>query len=52
MPGTALHHMIADRLKAQISLNKGLGSNMTPVQYAALQNLLAADKNLPWLRQK
>lgn len=49
MPGPALHHMIADRLKAQISLNQGLGENMTPADYAALQNLLADPKNLPYL---
>ena len=49
MPGPALHHMIADRLKAQISLNKGLGSNVKPEQYAALQNLLSNPKNLPYL---
>lgn len=49
MPGPALHHMIADRLKAHISLNRGLGANMTPVRYAALQNLLADSKNLPYL---
>lgn len=49
MPGPALHHMIADRLKALISLNEGLGSKMTPAQYTALQNLLADDKNLPYL---
>jgi hypothetical protein len=49
MPGPALHHMIADRLKAQISLNQGLGSNMTPADYTALQNLLANPKNIPYL---
>ena len=49
MPGPALHHMIADRLKALISLNEGLGPKLTPAQYTALQNLLADDKNLPYL---
>ena len=49
MPGPALHHMIADRLKSQISLNKGLGSNMQSVQYADLQKLLSDPKNLPYL---
>lgn len=49
MPGPALHHMIADRLKALISLNEGLGLQMTPAQYTALQNLLADDNNLPYL---
>jgi Zinc dependent phospholipase C len=49
MPGPALHHMIADRLKAQISQNQGLGSKMTPADYTALQNLLANPKNIPYL---
>lgn len=49
MPGSALHHMIADRLKASISQNQGLGANMTTAQYTALQNLLADPKNLPYL---
>ncbi|MCC7525909.1 MAG: zinc dependent phospholipase C family protein, partial [Chitinophagaceae bacterium] len=49
MPGPALHHMIADRLKAHISQNKGLGSGTPLVQYAALQNLLSDPKNLPYL---
>jgi hypothetical protein len=49
MPGPALHHMIADRLKAFISLNEGLGSNTTATQYAALQSLLSNNKNLPYL---
>ncbi|WP_316815089.1 zinc dependent phospholipase C family protein [Pedobacter nyackensis] len=49
MPGPALHHMIADKLKARISQNEGLGDNATAAQYAALQNLLADPKNLPYL---
>lgn len=49
MPGPALHHMIADKLKAHISLNRGLGAHMTPVRYAALQNLLSDPKHLPYL---
>jgi Zinc dependent phospholipase C len=49
MPGPALHHMIADRLKALISRNEGLGAKMTPARYTALQNLLADPKNLPYL---
>lgn len=49
MPGPALHHMIADRLKANISQSQGLGSKMTTAQYTALQNLLADPKNLPYL---
>lgn len=49
MPGPALHHMIADRLKEKISLNEGLGTKMNPADYSALQNLLADPKNLPYL---
>ena len=49
MPGPALHHMIADRLKAQISQNKGLGSKTTAAQYTAIQTLLADPKKLPYL---
>ena len=49
MPGPALHHMIADRLKAAIQTNKGLGDALSPADYAALQALLADPKNLPYL---
>ena len=49
MPGPALHHLIAERLKANISLNQGLGANMTPADYTVLQSLLADPKNLPYL---
>jgi hypothetical protein len=49
MPGPALHHMIADRLKANLSRNEGLGAKMTAAQYTALQNLLSNPKNLPYL---
>ena len=48
MPGPALHHMIADRLKAAIQTNKGLGDALSPADYAALQALLADPKNLPY----
>ncbi|MBK8622538.1 MAG: zinc dependent phospholipase C family protein [Saprospiraceae bacterium] len=49
MPGPALHHMIAERLKSNISLNNGLGSQMTTSQYESLQQLLSDPKNLPYL---
>jgi len=47
MPGPALHHLIVDRLKADISTNKGLGN--LNVDYAKLQQLLDNPKNLPYL---
>lgn len=49
MPGPALHHMIAERLKARIQSNSGLGDSLSPAEYAALQALLADPKNLPYL---
>lgn len=48
MPGPALHHMIVDRLKANIQANKGLG-DLDPANYAGLQALLADPRNLPYL---
>lgn len=48
MPGPALHHLIADRLKSNISKNRGLGRNVTPMEYAQLQELLLDPKNLPY----
>lgn len=49
MPGPALHHMIAERLKARIQSNSGLGESLTATEYAALQALFADPKNLPYL---
>lgn len=49
MPGPALHHMIVDRLKAEIQTNSGLGDTLTATEYAALQALLADPGNLPYL---
>ena len=49
MPGPAMHHMIVDRLKSRIQTNNGLGSSLTPTEYAALQALLAKPGNLPCL---
>lgn len=47
MPGPALHHMIADRLKARIQSNNGLGESLSATEYAALQALLADPKSEP-----
>ncbi len=49
MPGPALHHMIVDRLKAEIQANSGLGESIGATEYAALQALLSDAKNLPYL---
>lgn len=49
MPGPALHHMIADRLRAAIQSNGGLGESLSASDYAALQALLADPRNLPYL---
>jgi hypothetical protein len=49
MPGPALHHLIASRLRAHISQNEGLGAHMSAAEYAQLQALLADPKNLPYL---
>jgi hypothetical protein len=49
MPGPALHHMVADRLKSRIHLGTGLGSALEPANYAALDGLLADTKNVPYL---
>lgn len=49
MPGPAMHHMIANRLRGRIQTNSGLGSGPTAAEYAALQALLAQPKNLPYL---
>jgi hypothetical protein len=49
MPGPALHHLIASRLRAHISQNEGLGAHMSAAEYAQIQALLADPKNLPYL---
>ncbi|WP_146746260.1 zinc dependent phospholipase C family protein [Rhodovulum viride] len=49
MPGPAMHHMIADRLKAAIQSGRGLGEGPGPDEVQKLQDLLADPKNLPYL---
>lgn len=49
MPGPALHHLIADRLKSHVSKNQGLGRNLSPAEYTAFQTLLSNPANLPYL---
>ncbi len=48
MPGPAMHHLIADRLKTRIQSNEGLGE-LSPQEYASLQALLGKPGNLPYL---
>ena len=40
MPGPALHHMIADRLRARIAASNGLGPTLPASDYAQLDALL------------
>ena len=49
MPGPAMHHLIADKLKNDIFRRRGLGSTLTAAQYDQLQTLLGDPKNLPYL---
>lgn len=46
MPGPALHHLIAKKLKQNILSGTGLGAN---ADYAKLQALLSDSKNFPYL---
>jgi len=48
MPGTAMHHMIAERLKGLIDQKQGLGE-LSDADYAKLQALLTEPGNLPYL---
>lgn len=48
MPGPALHHMIADRLRTRIAGGRGLGEMLTPAEYAQIDALLGDPKNLPY----
>lgn len=48
MPGTAMHHMIIERLKGFIEQNQALG-NIDPADYQKLQDLLGDKKNWPYL---
>lgn len=48
VPGPAVHHMIAERLKASVQSKSGLGA-LSDAEYQALQDLLAQPENLPYL---
>jgi hypothetical protein len=46
MPGPAIHHLIAKKLKQNILSGSGLGAN---ADYSKLQSLLSDSKNFPYL---
>lgn len=48
MPGTAMHHMIIERLKGFIEQKQALGE-IDPADYQRLQDLLGDKKNWPYL---
>ena len=48
MPGTAMHHMIVERIMAAVKQNQSLG-NLDPDDYQKLQTLLSDPKHLPYL---
>lgn len=48
MPGPALHHMIADRLRQRIATGGGLGATLPAADYAQLAALLNDPRNLPY----
>lgn len=49
MPGPAIHHLIAQRLRSEIFANRGLGPSVGMSEYTALQALLSDPKNDPYL---
>ena len=49
MPGPALHHMIADRLRVRIAASNGLGPTLPASDYAQLDALLGDPANVPYL---
>lgn len=48
MPGPAMHHMIADRLRTRLMGSTGLGGTLSPADYGQIQTLLADPRNLPY----
>lgn len=48
MPGPAMHHMIADRLRLRIMESTGLGATLPPFNYRQLQSLFSNPRNLPY----
>lgn len=48
MPGPALHHMIADRLRVRLQNGTGLGTTVSPTAYADINAQLSVTGNLPY----
>lgn len=48
MPGPAMHHMIADRLRTRLMGSTGLGGTLPPGDYAQVSALLGDPRNLPY----
>ena len=48
MPGPALHHMIADRLRVRLQNGTGLGTTVSPTAYAEINTQLSVTGNLPY----
>lgn len=48
MPGPAMHHMIADRLRQRIPTGSGLGTALSAADYSQIAALLNDPKNLPY----
>ena len=49
MPGPALHHMIVDRLRADVLRDSGLGGTLSAGEYAQLKALINDPSQLPYL---
>jgi hypothetical protein len=49
MPGPALHHMIAERLRTRVAAGNGLGHSLTLSEYAQIDTQLGDPANLPYL---
>lgn len=49
MPGPALHHMIVDRLRADVLRDSGLGGTLSAGEYGQLKALINDPSQLPYL---
>jgi hypothetical protein len=49
MPGPAIHHMIVDRLRADVLTGSGLGGTLSAAEYGQLQGLINDPSRLPYL---
>lgn len=48
MPGPAMHHMIADRLRVRLQNGTGLGTTVSPTAYVDINAQLSVTGNLPY----